>query len=423
MKIKRILVSIILIFGIMFTAPAASAATPEDLASEMLSYYYNYRGSGLADIERLLQKMEAIDADEAAQWRVLMESWHQANTQIDFTNDTLPDGLPDDDSLCIVVMGYQLGSGGTMQDELLNRLNIALAAAKQYPNAYILVTGGATGSGSNATEASRMASWLMYQNILPERIIQEGNSYSTEDNAINSLKILKSEYPQVKHLALVTSDYHMLRTHLVFAGRQAAVGGDIIDIVGHACYDTPTGTGMSYAHQAELLGIMTGVSFDKNNTPTLSTVTELTLSGSPTLEQGDPLGITATAEYDTGFFRDVTALTEFAGYDPTKLGTQNLSASFTENGVTVTAIISVEVVPAQTANETEADAPISGQAVHEESSQDAEAEPEKDPTFKWLIGIAVVLLIALLIIVYELRQQYLRIQRRKRRKRKRLNLE
>lgn len=423
MKIKRILVSIILIFGIMFTAPAASAATPEDLASEMLSYYYNYRGSGLADIERLLQKMEAIDADEAAQWRVLMESWHQANTQIDFTNDTLPDGLPDDDSLCIVVMGYQLGSGGTMQDELLNRLNIALAAAKQYPNAYILVTGGATGSGSNATEASRMASWLMYQNILPERIIQEGNSYSTEDNAINSLKILKSEYPQVKHLALVTSDYHMLRTHLVFAGRQAAVGGDIIDIVGHACYDTPTGTGMSYAHQAELLGIMTGVSFNKNYKPDLSTVTELTLSGSTTLEQGDPLGITATAEYDTGFFRDVTALTEFAGYDPTKLGTQNLSASFTENGVTVTAIISVEVVPAQTANETEADAPISGQEVHKESSQDAEAEPEKDPTFKWLIGIAVVLVIALLIIVYELRQQYLRIQRRKRRKRKRLNLE
>lgn len=423
MKIKRILVSIILIFGIMFTAPAASASTPEDLASEMLSYYYNYRGSGLADIERLLQKMEAIDADEAAQWRVLMESWHQANTQIDFTNDTLPDGLPDDDSLCIVVMGYQLGSGGTMQDELLNRLNIALAAAKQYPNAYILVTGGATGSGSNATEASRMASWLMYQNILPERIIQEGNSYSTEDNAINSLKILKSEYPQVKHLALVTSDYHMLRTHLVFAGRQAAVGGDIIDIVGHACYDTPTGTGMSYAHQAELLGIMTGVSFNKNYKPDLSTVTELTLSGSPTLEQGDPLGITATAEYDTGFFRDVTALTEFAGYDPTKLGTQNLSASFTENGVTVTAIISVEVVPAQTANGTEADAPISGQEVHKESSQDAEAEPEKDPTFKWLIGIAVVLVIALLIIVYELRQQYLRIQRRKRRKRKRLNLE
>lgn len=423
MKIKRILVSIILIFGIMFTAPAASAATPEDLASEMLSYYYNYRGSGLADIERLLQKMEAIDADEAAQWRVLMESWHQANTQIDFTNDTLPDGLPDDDSLCIVVMGYQLGSGGTMQDELLNRLNIALAAARQYPNAYILVTGGATGSGSNATEASRMASWLMYQNILPERIIQEGNSYSTEDNAINSLKILKSEYPQVKHLALVTSDYHMLRTHLVFAGRQAAVGGDIIDIVGHACYDTPTGTGMSYAHQAELLGIMTGVSFNKNYKPDLSTVTELTLSGSTTLEQGNPLGITATAEYDTGFFRDVTALTEFAGYDPTKLGTQNLSASFTENGVTVTAIISVEVVPAQTANETEADAPISGQEVHEESSQDAEAEPEKDPTFKWLIGIAVVLVIALLIIVYELRQQYLRIQRRKRRKRKRLNLE
>lgn len=423
MKIKRILVSIILIFGIMFTAPAASASTPDDLASEMLSYYYNYRGAGLADIERLLQEMETMDAEKAAQWRALTESWHQANTQIDFTNDTLPDGLPYDDSLCIVVMGYQLAADGSIQEELECRLKIALAAAEQYPNAYILVTGGATGAGSNATEASRMATWLMYQGVLSERIIQENRSYSTEDNAINSLKILKSQYPQVKHLALVTSDYHMLRTHLVFAGRQAAVGGGSLDIVAHACYDTSIGTGMSYAHQAELLAMMTGVKFDKNNTPTLSKATELTLIGNTTLEQGEDLGITATAKYDTGFSRDVTALTEFAGYDPSKLGTQNLSASFTENDVTVTAIISVEVVPAQTVSEEETSAPLSAGDNREEPSQDIDVEAEKDPAFKWLVGIAVVLVIALLIIAYELWQQYLRIQRRKRRKRQKMNLE
>lgn len=53
-------------------------------------------------------------------------------------NDVLPDGLPDTDELCIVVLGFQLNPDGSMRDELINRLNVALRSAEKYPNAYIV---------------------------------------------------------------------------------------------------------------------------------------------------------------------------------------------------------------------------------------------------------------------------------------------
>ncbi len=420
MKIRRILVTITLFFVIMSTIPAASAATVDDLSSEMLKYYYYYAGDGMADIDRLLQEMEAQDADKAAQWRTLMDAWHRAHSQINFRDDaseTLPDGLPNDDSLCIVVMGYQLGAGGAIQNELAGRLEIALAAAQKYPKAYILVTGGATGSGSNTTEAAAMAGWLVNKGISSTRIIQETNANSTEKNAINSLKILKADYPQIRHLALVTSDYHIIRSYLVFAGRQAAVGGDIIDIVGHACYNTPESTSMSYRHQAELIAMMTDVEFSAGEKPTLSQLTGLTISCNPTTEQWKPLEVTATAEYDTGFTRDVTADTVFEGVDTANIGTQELTASYTGNGTTATATMSIEVV----AGESEPTA-----APTDPVEADAEAPAQTDDSTqvpKWLTGIAVVLVIALLILLYELWQQYSRIKRRKNRKRQRLNLE
>lgn len=424
MKITRILVSITLIFGIMFTSPAARAANPEELCSEMLSYYYYYAGDGMADIERLLLELEEQDADQAAQWRNLMEAWHYAHSQINFRDDTsttLPDNLPDDNSLCIVVMGYQLSSRGTMQDELIGRMEVALEAAKQYPNAYILCTGGATGANSSTSEASAMGNWLMSNGIDSSRIILEKNAISTEQNAINSLKILKADYPEVRHLAIISSDYHIIRSCLVFAARQAAVGGEIIDIAGHACYNTSHSTSMSYDHQAQLIAMMTGVKFAPAEKPTLSQVTGLSLSGINEIIQGQNLGLTATATYNTDFSRDVTQYTVFTGFDPTTPGVQTVQASFEENGTTVTAEMEIELIAAPEAP-TDSAALSQPEAPEDVTSPESAAVP-KDAAYPWLVGIAVVLFIALLVIVYELRQQYLRAQRKKRRRRQKMNLE
>ena len=58
--------------------------------------------------------------------------------------------------------------------ELADRLNVALASAEKYPNAYILCTGGGTASkNAKVTEAGQMAQWLTDRGISQERIITE----------------------------------------------------------------------------------------------------------------------------------------------------------------------------------------------------------------------------------------------------------
>ncbi len=113
--------------------------------------------------------------------------------------DVLPDGLPDADELCIVVLGFQLNPDGSMKDELVHRLTVALESTKKYPNSYIVCTGGGTAAeNESATEADEMAKWLINQGVDTGRIIVEDNSITTAQNAIFTYDILTSKYPSVK---------------------------------------------------------------------------------------------------------------------------------------------------------------------------------------------------------------------------------
>ena len=67
-------------------------------------------------------------------WGGIMDYWDYANSELQVNTDKLPDDLPDDDSLCIVVLGFELNDDGSMQDELIGRLNVAMKCAEQYPN-------------------------------------------------------------------------------------------------------------------------------------------------------------------------------------------------------------------------------------------------------------------------------------------------
>ena len=73
-----------------------------------------------------------------------MDYWNYANNELQVNVDTLPDNLPDGDNLVLAVLGFELNDDGTMQDELIERLTVALNCAEQYPNAYVLCTGGGT---------------------------------------------------------------------------------------------------------------------------------------------------------------------------------------------------------------------------------------------------------------------------------------
>lgn len=150
------------------------------------------------------------DAALGEAWGGIMEYWDYADNRLELNFDRLPEDLPQDDSLCIVVLGFQLLPEGDMSPEMLGRCELALAAAKQYPNAYLAVTGGGTAyRNPEVTEAGVMAKWFLEQGVDESRIITEDRSSTTEENAKLTLAILTDRFPQIHSLAIVTSDYHV----------------------------------------------------------------------------------------------------------------------------------------------------------------------------------------------------------------------
>ncbi len=187
------------------------------LVSDMLYIRRNAVADGEAQILDLLAQLRSADPVLGETWIDIMEYWSYANTEMPIHREGLPDDLPQDDSLCLVVLGFQLLYDGDMAPELLGRCQVALAAARQYPNAFIAVTGGGTaGKDRSITEAGVMADWFVQQGIDPERIIREDSSLTTDQNATNTCAILTQYYPQIKSLAIISSDYHLPLGCLMF---------------------------------------------------------------------------------------------------------------------------------------------------------------------------------------------------------------
>lgn len=336
-KILCWMLALVLFLTVVPPVRAENESAVAPYAQQMLQYYLQYEDDAWTDIERLLYEMGTIDAAQAECWRSIMNYWSQAR-QEDFLNPgCLPDGLPDDNSLCIVVLGYALQSDGSMQGELLGRLRVALASAEKYPNAYILCTGGGTASGNaSVTEAGQMAAWLKRQGIDDRRIIIEDRSMSTVQNATFSYKILRDQYPEVQHLAIVTSDYHVSWGHVAFATEiSKAVCVDLapyMDIVSNAAYSIKLQRGSlstEYNHIVQISGIG---SSGKAKLP-LSTLTDLSVQGNQDYRVGDSLNLTVMAEYGSGFTRDVTHLAEISDAEMRIPGTRTIQIRYGENGV------------------------------------------------------------------------------------------
>lgn len=166
-------------------------------------------------IRETLEAYKTMDRGMAELWERVMDYWFSLTADLHLYYDALPDGLPTDDSLCLVVLGYALQSDGGMADELTRRCSVALAAAEQYPNAYVLVTGGPTAFLSDSTEAGCMAEWLIGHGVAASRLIVEDRALTTAQNASYGGALLKA-YPQVDYIAIVTSDYHVAVGSLMF---------------------------------------------------------------------------------------------------------------------------------------------------------------------------------------------------------------
>ena len=235
---------------------------PQAIIEEMAVDYGTYGSEADERIGALLKELGSVDADAAARWERIMALWKTVNTDTALNDGVLPDGLPDTDELCIIVLGFQLEPDGTMREELIQRLSVAARCAEKYPNALIICTGGGTAAENEAaTEAGKMAEWLTENGVAPERVIVEDRSLTTAQNAIFTYDILTEKYPQVKELAIVSSDYHIATGILLFETeailRAEKAGGEAMHVVSNAAWRAPSGS-LSTMFQAGALVELSG---------------------------------------------------------------------------------------------------------------------------------------------------------------------
>lgn len=269
MRLFRKIFSIFLVLACLALPVQASAAETdlEDYVWRMIQYYLRFQDRAEEEISVLLSFLSNRDPEEGALWQQIMDDWAYVNERMPVTPKMLPDGLPTDDSLCIVIMGYGLNPSGTMKEELIDRLVAGLSSALKYPNAYVAVTGGPTSNVDGVTEAGQMARWLREHGIEDNRLIVENKAMSTTQNAKRVCRILAEDYPQVKSLAVITSDYHIHRSCALFTTAAhcaaQAYGTAPLELVGNAVNATKK-PAESLEMQAQGICSLTGVSYDPN---------------------------------------------------------------------------------------------------------------------------------------------------------------
>ncbi len=225
---------------------SADPKLAESIIEEIAIDHGTYGSKADNRIGELLAELSSADPVAGARWEKIMDIWSSPDLGQPVHYGVLPDGLPDTNELCIVVLGFQLNPDGTMKEELTERLKVALRSLQKYQNAYVLCTGGGTAIGnSSVTEAGQMAKWLEEQGISKRHIIIEDNSITTAQNAIFSYDILTSLYPSVKKLAVVSSDYHIATGELMFRAetilRANAIGNEKLEVVSNAAWKAPSG--------------------------------------------------------------------------------------------------------------------------------------------------------------------------------------
>ena len=172
-------------------------------------------------------------------------------------------GIPQGSFHAIVVLGYEL-LDGEMQPELTARCDAAAAAARSFPQAVLVCSGGATGENNpeGHTEAGLMKEYLVKKcGIKPSRIFTDERAMNTVDNAFNTLEIL--QIIGIRTMTIVTSAYHQRRGQALYNAVAALYRqqyGYSVEIVGnYNCDVEPTVPYISMEHRLtarQLAGIL-----------------------------------------------------------------------------------------------------------------------------------------------------------------------
>ncbi len=110
----------------------------------------------------------------------------------------------------VIVLGAGIKEDGSPTLSLVNRLELSVTYAAQYPGTTIIVSGG-QGSNEPMPEAQAMAQYLKSRGVDAGRILIEDKSTSTMEN----FKYSKEVIGEQKEIAFITSDFHIFRSSIL----------------------------------------------------------------------------------------------------------------------------------------------------------------------------------------------------------------
>lgn len=121
--------------------------------------------------------------------------------------------VPDNEADVLIILGCGV-RGERVTLTLSRRLDKAIEYLDANEDTLVIVSGG-QGEGEAITEALAMKRYLVAHGIDENRIIQEDNSHSTEENFAYSKEIIDEMFPDGAKTVYVTTRFHVFRAGLV----------------------------------------------------------------------------------------------------------------------------------------------------------------------------------------------------------------
>ena len=221
-----------------------------DLLDQLKAAYEKPSGEDAEKIDALVETISTVSADDGDIARAVAEHWKAVYLDPGYQlcvwwgredANELAATKPDyDEKHAFVVLGYEL-KDGKMQNELIGRCKAAAAAAKSFPDTYLICSGGATGQNNPEykTEAGLMKQFLASRGKVDRaRILIDTRALTTQANAENTFAILKEN--DIHSITLVTSTYHQKWAQVLYNAMAAIyekLYGFKVRIVGNFCYD------------------------------------------------------------------------------------------------------------------------------------------------------------------------------------------
>ena len=239
-------------FALTLLIGTCRAAEPVDLGALLADLVEAYESPSEDDIARIDADVSALD-DEIAE--AIAEHWKRVYLDENYIlllygkDDPADLDIPEPGAHAFVILGYEL-QNGEMAEELKGRCDAAAAAAKSFPEAILVCSGGATGKNNpdRHTEAGLMRDYLIRVcGIDASRIFIDERAMNTAQNAVNTLEILRLQ--GIETMTIITSAYHQRRAQVLYNAMAAQVRQAVgygVEIVGNFCYDIePSGINAS----------------------------------------------------------------------------------------------------------------------------------------------------------------------------------